>query len=484
MQALLLLFLGKPAIAAAALVMALALGWAATSRKLAGPFSSIGAERVGWRTVAVCLAISLAIFALGGEGRFFYANTDWQVRNAVLLDLARYPWPFTYVNGTRIEILRAPLGMYLLPALVGKSAGFYAAELVLLVQNSLLLGVILALASTLYENNRARWIAVCVFFGFSGMDIIGQWGAGRSVWLHLEQWAGIQFTANLTQAFWVPQHAMAGWIFAILYLLWRDRHLPAWIALAIVPLSALLSPLAMIGMLPFAAHIGIDAAVRRQLRWTDVVLPGVAVIVTCPTLLYLTAGSESVGSRPMLPNFLNYVEFIALETGFYVFALGLLRKRLRFGAATGAIVLAVLLLAPLIQVGDGVDFIMRASIPALAILALMVADIFIAPVQAGPVSETIARGSILIAFVVGLATPLGEIGRAVFWSRAPEQLCGYFGVVPNGSATYVTPFDRLPRPVRPTGATQITLHGPAICWDGPWLEAATGRDSTSNPHPD
>src|SRR5579864_1532816 len=30
------------------------------------------------RTFAAALIISLALFALGGEGRFFYANTDWQ----------------------------------------------------------------------------------------------------------------------------------------------------------------------------------------------------------------------------------------------------------------------------------------------------------------------------------------------------------------------------------------------------------------------
>ena len=64
------------------------------------------------------------------------------------------------------------------------------------------------------------------------IDIVGQIVTHRPIWLHLEQWAGLQFSGHLTQAFWVPQHALAGWFFAAFYMLWRDRRLAAWVATA------------------------------------------------------------------------------------------------------------------------------------------------------------------------------------------------------------------------------------------------------------
>jgi hypothetical protein len=472
MQGLLLLFLGKPLLAAAILPLALVPGCALAFSRLAGETTG---TIIRWRTIAICFAIALAVFVLGGEGRFFYANTDWQVRNAVLLDLVREPWPFAYVRGPATEILRVPLGMYLLPASIGTLGGFRAAELALLAQNAALLGALLALGSSLFESARARWIAVGVFFGFSGLDIIGQIIAHRPVWLHLEQWAGIQYSSNLTQAFWVPQHALAGWIFAMFYMLWREKRMPAWPSLAVVPLSALLSPLAMMGMIPFAAHIGVDLLWKRRLRWFDVVLPAAASIASIPALLYLTAGSGSVGSRPASVPLSVYVLFISLEIGFYVYALWQVRERMRFGKTTGAIVLAVLLLAPFVQVGESVDFVMRASIPALAILSIMVAEVLIRPAAEGDASWKAARKCVLVAFAIGLATPGGEAARAVLLPRAPAQLCGYFGVVPNGYATYVAPLDSLPAFLRADDTARMAPAEPARCWDGPWPNAITGE---------
>jgi hypothetical protein len=469
MQALLLLFLGRPLLAVPVLVVGLVPGCLAAFTGLAGNGRKV---IVGWRTIAACLAVALTVFALGGEGRFVYANTDWQVRNAVLLDLVRDPWPFAYAVGPSTEILRAPLGMYLAPALIGKLAGFRAAELALLIQNTILLGTVLALGSTLFDSVRKRWIAAGVFFGFSGMDIVGRLITHGSPWLHLEQWAGIQFSANLTQAFWVPQHALAGWIFATFYMLWREGRMPAWPALAAVPLSALLSPLAMLGTIPFAAHIGVELLAKRRLRWFDFVLPAAGLIAAAPALLYLTAGSGSVGSRPQPVQLHVYVLFIFLEIGFYVFALWRVRERTRFGKATGALVVAMLLAVPLVEVGQSVDFVMRASIPALAILSIMVAEPLIHPAAVGDTNWKMARKWAIIAFSVGLATPAGEVARALLLPRAPLQLCGYYGVVPNGYATYVAPIERLPALVQPSGVARVVPAEPRRCWDGPWPDAA------------
>ena len=51
--------------------------------------------RIPLGRIALLFGLALLLCALGGQGKLFYANIDWQVREAVLRDLAVNPWPFT-----------------------------------------------------------------------------------------------------------------------------------------------------------------------------------------------------------------------------------------------------------------------------------------------------------------------------------------------------------------------------------------------------
>ena len=167
-QVLLWYFLGlvPPILVVSALVALPVAFWPLTRRTAAT------SARLPWKLLAICFVVSLVVYILGGEGRLFYANVDWQVRGAVLRDLVNYPWPVVY-DGADPKILRLPLGMYLVPAWIGKQYGFPAAELAELLQNTLLLTAVLALGSTLFTGTLARLIALGVFLGFSCMDVIG-----------------------------------------------------------------------------------------------------------------------------------------------------------------------------------------------------------------------------------------------------------------------------------------------------------------------
>lgn len=471
MQGLLWAFLGLPATFWAPAGMGLLLVLAGLSRA-----PGWDEHRVGWPILGGALLFSAILLALGGEGRFFYANTDWQVRYAVLRDLTLQPWPFAYAGTPRALILRAPIGVYLLPALIGKATSPHGAELALWVQNSLLLTLVLGLGSALFAGRRARRIALAVVAGFSGMDAIGQVLVGRPLLLHMEQWAGPQFSSAVTQAFWVPQHGLCGWIFAVLYLLWRIGRVPAIATFAVLPLMALLSPLALMGSVPFAAHVLWTTLASRRLRPGDLVWPGLAGLIALPSLAYLLTGSGAVGGG-VSNHILNiYGLFILIELGGYLFALWLAGKAScrfggRFGPAAFAITVLFLLMAPFGQIGTAVDFVMRASIPALAILSVMVADLFIEPAPAD------ARRVALCVFLVGLLTPTGEIARALVWPRSPAVECSYLGVVPGGFSTYVAPIANVPAALRPANPIMIVPHDPAQCWQGRWPDAATGRDS-------
>lgn len=420
-------------------------------------------------TLLTCLAIATALLLLGGEGRYFYANVDWQVRDAVLRDMTVHPWPFTYASG---DILRAPIGMYLMPALAGKTWGQAGADFALLVQNALLLGLLLALGTTLFETRKKRLIATAVFLAFSGLDLVGQIKAGHASGLtptaHLEGWADTQFSSTITLAFWVPQHAIAGWIGAVGFMLWRVGRLSLGALLILPPLIALWSPLAAMGSMPFILFACGHDLWRRRWQGADFALPMLATMIALPALAYLAAAGDQVGIRffPISPG--RYLTFETLEVLPYLL-IAAAGWRARFGGAVLAISGAALLIMPFIQVGWWIDFTMRASIPALAILAMHLAD---GLADGWPCSAR-RKGALVLLLAIGSVTGFTEIARALTFPVSPPPRCGFskawdenFSAWPKHS--YLAPLDALAGPIRPHLPTRIAPDSATACYDRPW----------------
>ena len=422
--------------------------------------------------------IAILIFLLGGEGRLFYANADWQVRDAVQHDLTLYPWPYAYNFEGQIELIRAPIGMYLIPAIVGKAFGPKAVDAALLIQNSLLLTLLLGLGSTMFVDTRAKIRALVVVVFFSGMDIIGQLlrsnASGEPLPDHLERWAGSQFSSHITQAFWVPQHALAGWFGALLFLLWRERRISLGQMYAPVPLLMLLSPLGVMGTLPFAAYAGIATVLRRELKAGDVLLPALTTILAAPAILYLGAAGESVGIHLLQMNFVMYLLFEILEVVPFAAGVALINRSNRSELATLLLVGACLVIAPLVQIGEGMDFTMRVSIPALAILAVQVAWSLDRAARSGG-DHRPARMMLIVTLLVGSVTGAFEIARALTHYPSPRIHCNltsaWYRVVDlpkvSTNAAYFARAEALPPMMRPR-ISFIAETEPGPCWDRRW----------------
>jgi hypothetical protein len=433
--------------------------------------------RPALRDLSVCFVVALMLYLLGGEGRLFYANADWQVRDAVLRDLTSYAWPFAYPEAAGTSVLRAPLGMYLLPAIVGKAFGGAAADMAMLFRHSAMLAILLALGSILFSTGRARLGALTVFIAFSGLDIVGQLIAsvatGESMPDHLEFWSGIQFSSHITQAFWVPQHAMAGWIAALLFLLWKDRRLPLGIFLAAVPLVGLWSPLALMGALPFAALAGARTILDRALRPADILLPAATTVLVLPGLLYLAAGGGAVGIHLVALPIGQWALFELVETAPFIAAVVVLGVQGRAARATLVTVVACLFIMPFVQVGDSVDFTMRASIPALAILAVMTAQAIQSVSADDDRRRRVWRAGLIAALAIGSVTGLFEIRRSLAYRASPRPACNLIGVFDRHygglrAATYLAPVDALPKIIRPDVFTKAGEPQPPRCWAGHW----------------
>lgn len=427
-----------------------------------------GEIEVGTPTVLVCLLVAAFLLILGGEGRLFYATADWQVRDAVLADMGNHRWPFDYWLDGKSQMLRAPVGMYLVPALLG-GASQAGRDWALLAHNSLAFALIFAIGSALFPSRRARLIALVTFVMFSGLDMVGsiihQRVVGWADWDHIERWAGAyQYSAHITQMFWVPQHCLAGWTLALAYMLWRKGIVPIGLFGAMLPLVAIWSPLAVMGALPFALYAAVVVLRTRGWGWLDVLLCATAMLLAIPALLYLSADAASVGSGVRPPTVV-YGLFILLEV--LPFLVPLLRDRAGAGdRATILIAGACLFLMPLWGIGLSNDFQMRASIMPLALVA-------IAFVQWGN-ERTYWPGKawFIVVVALGAVTGTAEAARALRLGPSPVPRCSLAGawdrqtgfVVPHASyfaaraafAIRIDPAERVP-------ATQ-----PARCWDRAW----------------
>ena len=422
-------------------------------------------------------AISFALCLLGGEGRLFFANTDWLVRDAVLHDLVSQPWPFAYRidaahSTAQSFVMRAPLAMYMLPAAVGKMLGLYAAHLALLAQNTVLFALILYF---IVPEQSGLWRAaaiIAIFAVFSGLDVVpvlakhlaheSEPAVNGIPPDHLENWARLfQYSSNITQIFWAPPHAIAGWAFAGLYLLWQRGLVRAAVLLCVLPYLAYWSPFAVIGAAPFVLYAAASDVIGRRIGRADIVAGLLAAPTALLVLAYLAQGDGGVEHGFLIdaPYFWNlYFAFIEIEVAPYIILIVAMRPAI-IKDPTFLLVVISLLLIPFYKLGMSNDFAMRASIPALALLAATFAV---------TLTETIATGDRLLwsrlatlTLIIGSVTGAMEVRRALIRSPSPISNCDMvqawaqhpFSWTPMTS--YLANLDAMPGWLRPQSPAEV-----------------------------
>lgn len=402
------------------------------------------------RPAAWCLLLGLAAAwsALGGAGHLVHANSDWLVRDAVLRDLVTGAWPVAYLDRAGGEyLLRAPLAYYLPAALVGKLAWPGVADAALLGWTFAGVALVFALAASSERRFSALLLLLAVFVLFSGMDLVGMVLTRGPVILsymlpteHIEWWAErFQYSAHSTQLFWVPNHAIPGWI--AVALLVRRADEPAFLRLLplLVALLPLWSPLTAIGFLPLAAAAVLSFAVRHRVR--DVIDPAVLVgafVAALPVAAYLTmqagaiaSGGTQVTGEPGWLYVANCAQFVLLEGGLLWILLLMVRRDPLLLAAG-----FVLWLLPLAAFGPGNDLAMRGSIPALALLAMRAGQ-----VVAGHAASPRLRAGVLAVLALGVPTAILEINRSMLFPQWPPALGTSLLEVTDGQpvANYMAP---------------------------------------------
>jgi hypothetical protein len=410
--------------------------------------------------MGLCLAAGLALCLLGGEGHLFYANTDWLIRDAVLADLARGDATPVYLYDGQGYYLRAPLGMYMLPAMIGRVFGLFAAHVAQLCANAVPFGTMLYLACRMAGARSALFLVILL--GFGGLDLLGDLAA-RAASLQsepmngetLEWWsdpfipgAALQYSGMITQIFWVPNHAAPGWFVAILVLLRSRKEISLALFIACCAPLVLWSPFAPVGALSF----GLALAMRSS--WREIIsVPSLSSIAAglcfLPIAFYLVTGSHAIahGAQVSRDGFASiYFVFLLIEIPQAAVLLYTWRKIEAVDRATLVVALLTLCLLPLYAFGPSNDLAMRASIPALFLLAFNFARVASSTPRDNSALPTIIAVIVLISAETAIMQIKHALAAGDFAISDCNLLTSWQSTSPMGfPVNYLAAEDSLPR---------------------------------------
>ncbi len=388
--------------------------------------ASFLATPVNMRRFALCVMLACVIFVVGGELHLFYATYDWRIRDAVLADLTRSAFPVGYdVEGVGY-LLRAPLGMYMVPAAVGHVFGLMGAHVALLSQNAIILGAIFYLLMSLGGG----WPHLVILVLFGGLSLVGASLAYISVSNYrldqllnsgLDAWHPFfQYSSSIVQFFWAPNHALPAWWLATLLLLQARNEVDV-ATLGVSLAGALLwAPLAVIPVLVWLLYLAATDWRQHLLAWRTWI--GV-VVGACflPVVIFMLIGSSEIahGVTAEKPAFLSfYILFVSLQlpSALIVFLNRRLLSKPMFALfCVNAIILLVL---PCFSFGPSNDLVMRGSIASLTVVAFDFGFLLGSPELS---RKAKIAGYALVA--LGSASAVVEFARNIAYPRYDASDC-------------------------------------------------------------
>ena len=374
---------------------------------------------------------------LSGIGALVFQNLDHNCRNPIFEILVQAPWPVRLAEPP--AVLTYYIGFWLPPAVIGKllhsvQIGYYAQ--ICWASIGVFLFFYLLLAAL---KHKTYW-PILLFLFFSGLDAVGCVAMGfanlvHNPLAHLEWWYPYsQFSSFTTQLFWVFNQAIPAWVTVM--ILWHEKNNKSMAFL--YACLFINSTLPAIGLFPFivywyfkntTAYTDIKTAFRHlkttilhSLTFQNIIGALFVVLVSFAYLSRNAAGASSTQHPVVLDiNILHWLLFFLLpEVGFYLLLIWQHQKRnILYYLCWGCF-----LIYPFIRVGGGPDFCMRATIPALILLYVLLVR---------TLEDTDWRKKYRVSFYVillllgvGALTPLHEFTRTIHFTRL-----GYTKVDPN-----------------------------------------------------
>jgi len=389
------------------------------------------------------ISISLIwVLTSGIWGLGFGRSGDWRMaREDYLSSLYSLTWPIThqFLEGGPLYLFRHYLAYYIPGPFLARVLGLGVDQVLLLTGIWTLLGVVIVLMlvnNFVSASRRLRWIPSLVFIMFSGLDILGSRIEGN-VGLrpqsflhagHIEWWARqFQFSSVTTLLHWVPQHAIAGWMGALITLNLRSSKSFIRIVPILLSISLLWSPFVTVGiaMVALVAWLPFANETARSVTRADTIYLTFSLCSGYLMASFILSGSGQLSrtwlfqsrsyvmggfelENGAINTVLNLFFFLALEISPFVlliFYLNRSRRQLIVGVSIGLIICTQIVMSH-----DSL-FTMRASIPLLAVLAVLTGETLVRQLE----SQGISFQSISIIFMllIGSMTPIIEIAARI-----------------------------------------------------------------------
>lgn len=380
-------------------------------------------------TVRLVLIIALIIgiwVYFSGVGGLVWQNDDQPYRNQIFNILVKYDWPVALNQTINGEIQTRGLVYYLafwLPsALIGKVFGLTAGYLFQAVWA--FIGVSLVYYYICAYLKRLSIWPLFGFIFFSGLDIVGSYFLRHDInsvlygGSQLEWWCTdlFEYSSFTTQLFWVFNQAIYAWILIALIMNQKNnKHL-----ILILSCGLLESTIPFVGLLPFVVYKFIEnnkelgnftkktwkKCITGICTLENVVAGGCIGIIT---FIYLkgNVSAQNIlaahhgGRKGYL---FMYLVFLILEVGVYFLAIYRYQKNNKLFW----LIVVVLCVCPLIKVGFREDFCMRASIPALFLLFLLVMETLYKSVELKDRVVCIILSGLLL---LGSVTPILQLSN-------------------------------------------------------------------------
>lgn len=363
--------------------------------------------------------IALIWCILAGIGGLYYQSPDWHWRSAIFRDLINFSYPVIYDNGAALVYY---FGLFLPGALVGKAVLFLHAtpETAFNIGNLFnllysVIGVVLVflhLSLLTASKKKQIFLVVFLFIFFSGLDIL--YGKNNSYEiLHIE-WHnyGWQFSSNTTLLFWVYNQAIAPWLITALFLK-RPFNISNYGFYG--SLCLFYAPLPFVGLCIYFFFMAVVRFVRQfvkkhiSLFFKDLFcIKNILSLLVLIPIFYLYYSSNITANEheiSVIKAPLAVLEFVFIETG--LFFLFILIKNVK--NPLYYISLLSLIFVLFFRIGDNIDFCMRASIPALFVLFVLVIKYLF-----DKKTSVVGKSLLYTALILGMITPSFEFYRGFY----------------------------------------------------------------------
>lgn len=353
---------------------------------------------------------------------------------------------------------------------------------------SVFICMLLLMQYTDANEKQLQCLVIGVMIGFSGLDVVGcvlqGWQfADFTRILHIEWWnLDYQFSSNTTCLFWVYNQAVPAWIATLLFLNEKNNKLYALIiscALLSAPLPCVGLAIYMVGHVMFelfnaikqrysliylketfcmtnilptvfvfpilAIYFMVNSALEnsnivqvQSLHFNQYIIFlgvfGILLVViqllvtkrTIPEFCMLSVMSILITAVLLInPNLdEHYILFLILEVGVYL----LLIASEEYKNDLLYLTIFIFVLAPTVKVGIGVDFCMRATIPAVIVLTSMCINSLknyqCAEKQKDKITikKKIQHFILVSLLIIGTVTPIIEVYRGVYKVTAEQKI--------------------------------------------------------------